>query len=270
MSTVASDYCASGRDVYLRYVKGLEVPVTPPMIHGALYHGILEAVTIHAKKLIFSGMPPELDFTHELSDFGETAVKRLVAKERERLVQAKVKVEELREIKQNMLKLWRFEASQIAAVVTWKLSRTPRIGLDSLAAYAIPFTTEHRLDGTRVGLSKYLSVDAFQAPQPMVLEMKTGKERESHKLALAGYALALESVYRQPVNFGMLAYVRFPADRSVPYVTRRVYPIDNKLRTQFMRERDWKLEIIHRRRDPGISYRCPSTCGFARVCGQET
>jgi CRISPR-associated protein Csa1 len=236
------------------------------MIRGALYHGILEAVTIQAKKLIFSGMPPELDFARELLGYGEVVVKRLVAKERERLVRAKVRVEELREIRQNMLKLWRFEANQIAAAVSWRLSRTPRIGLDSLAAHAVPFTIEHRLDGTRVGLSKYLSVDAFQALQPMVLEMKTGRERESHKLGLAGYALALESVYRRPVNFGMLAYVRFPADRPVPYVVRRIYPIDNRLRTQFMRTRDWKLEIVRYRRDPGAPRRCPSTCGFARVC----
>ncbi|MDI6820501.1 MAG: type I-A CRISPR-associated protein Cas4/Csa1 [Candidatus Hodarchaeaceae archaeon] len=266
VSAIASDFCPTARDVYVRYVEGLEAPASLPMVSGTLYHNTLEAVVTRAKRMIYEGITPDLDIAKALADCADDAVEETMVDKQGLIDEARVAAEDLERVQKNMLRLWRFEAGQIAAAVAQVLSRSPYIGADSLVAHAIPLTMEHRVDGSRVGLSKQLSIDAFQAVRTMVMEMKTGKEREYHGLTLAGYALAFESAFPRQVNFGMLAYVRFPEDRSVPLVVRRVYPIDDGLRLRFLRARDRKLAIVGRRRDPELPPRCPSACGYFRIC----
>jgi CRISPR-associated protein Csa1 len=239
------------------------------MVRGTLYHRTLEAVVTSAKRLIYDGITPDLDFGRALGDQASSAVEKLVTKEQALIDKAGVNPEELEQVRQNMLKLWRSEACQISAAVVSALSSAPRINADSLVAHAIPLTIEHRIDGSHVGLSRGLSIDAFQSLRPMIMEMKTGKEQEFHRLTLAGYALAFESAFERAVNFGMLAYIRFLDDRPVPYVMRRVYPIDNGLRLQFLQMRDRKLEIVDQQRDPGLPRRCPSACSFFEICRSD-
>jgi len=236
------------------------------MIRGTLYHGTMEEVVTTAKRLVYDGITPDLDFGRTLGDKASTAIDELIADERDSIERAGVGPEDLEQVRRNMLKLWRSEACQISAAVTSILTSAPRINPDSLVAHAIPLTIEHRIDGSLIGLSRGLSIDAFQALRPMIMEMKTGKEQEFHRLTLAGYALAFESAFGRAVNFGMLAYVRFLEDRPVPYVMRRVHPIDDRLRLQFLQMRDRKLEIISQQSDPGLPRRCPSSCGYFEIC----
>lgn len=266
VSTIASDFCPTARDVYLRYVEGFEAPPSAPMIRGTLYHGTMEEVVTSAKRLVYSGITPDLDFGRALGDQANTAIDELIGDVRDLIERAGVGPDELEQIRRNMLKLWRSEACQISAAITSTLSSAPRMNADSLVAHAIPLTIEHRIDGSRIGLSRGLSIDAFQALRPMIMEMKTGKEQEFHMLTLAGYALAFESAFGRAVNFGMLAYVRFLEDRPVPYVMRRVHPIDDRLRLQFLQMRDRKLEIISQQSDPGLPRRCPSACSYFEIC----
>lgn len=266
VSSIVSDYCSTARDLYLRRVMGVEAPPGPPLVRGVLYHNTLEAVVTYAKNLIYQGLGPDLELVYKLLARAVAAVDRLLERERDLIRRAGLGRRDLEELRRNMLKLWRFEASQIIGAVTGELSRSFRVGEDSLVAHAIPLTVEHRIDGSRLGLGGHLSIDAFQATRPMILELKSGVERGSHKLALAGYALAFESIYRRPVNFGMLAYLRFSVDRPTPWVIRRVYPIDGRLREKFLEVRDRKLELIQSKRDPGLPKRCPSGCGFFSTC----
>ncbi len=266
VSAVASEFCPTSRDIYLRYVEGFEAPVSLPMVRGTLYHATLEAVVTWAKRLIYEGLTLGSELSRALADCAVEAVEGLLVERQGLIEEARVGDDELEQVKRNMLKLWDFEAGQIAAAVTSIFSRSPHIGVDSLVAHAIPLTMEHRIDGSKVGLSKQLSIDAFQAVHTMVMEMKTGKEQAYHRLTLAGYALAFESAFERRVDFGMLAYIRFPEDRPAPLVVRRVRQIDDELRLQFLRARDRKLAIVARQRDPGLPERCPSTCGYFKIC----
>ncbi|MCS7131538.1 MAG: type I-A CRISPR-associated protein Cas4/Csa1 [Hadesarchaea archaeon] len=266
VSAVASEFCPTSRDIYLRYVEGFEAPVSPPMVKGTLYHATLEAVVTRAKRLIYEGMTFGFELSRALADCADGAIEELLVERQGLIDEARVKGGELEQVRRNMLKLWNFEAGQIASAVASILSRSPHIGADSLVAHAIPLTMEHRIDGSKVGLSRQLSIDAFQAVHTMVMEMKTGKEQAYHRLTLAGYALAFESAFERRVDFGMLAYVRFPEDRLAPLVVRRVRQIDDELRLQFIRARDRKLAIVARQRDPGIPERCPSTCSYFKIC----
>jgi CRISPR-associated protein Csa1 len=266
VSAVASEFCPTARDIYLRYVEGFEAPVSSPMVRGTLYHATLEAVVTQAKRLIYEGIVLGLELSRALADCAEEAIEELLEEKQGLIEEARMEEDELERVRRNMFKLWNFEADQIASAVASILFRSPHMGIDSLVAHAIPLTMEHRIDGSRVGLSKQLSIDAFQAIHTMVMEMKTGKEQAYHRLTLAGYALALESAFRRRVDFGMLAYVRFPEDRPSPLVVRRVRQIDDELRLQFLRARDRKLAIVFRQRDPGRPERCPSTCSYFRIC----
>lgn len=266
VSTIASDFCPTSRDLYLRYIEGFEAIPSPPMVCGTLYHGTLEAVVTTAKKLVYEGINPDLNFGRALDDQGSSVIDGLIADERESIGMAGLGPEELEQIRRNMMKLWNSEACQISAAVISVLSSSPHMNSDSLVAHAIPLTIEHRIDGSRIGLSRGLSIDAFQSLHPMIMEMKTGKEQEFHRLTLAGYALAFESAFERAVDFGMLAYPRFIEDRPVPYVIRRVYPIGDELRLQFLQMRDRKLEIISQQLDPGLPSRCPSACSYIEIC----
>jgi CRISPR-associated protein Csa1 len=266
VSTIASDFCPTARDLYLRYIEGFEAIPSPPMVRGTLYHGTLEAVVTTAKKLVYDGITPDLNFGRAFDGQGGAVIDGLIADERESIEMAEVRSEELQQIRSNMMKLWNSEACQISAAVISVLSSSPHINSDSLVAHAIPLTIEHRIDGSHIGLSRGLSIDAFQSLRPMIMEMKTGKEQEFHRLTLAGYALAFESAFERAVDFGMLAYLRFIEDRPVPYVIRRVYPIDDELRLQFLQMRDRKLEIISQQLDPGLPSRCPSACSYIEIC----
>lgn len=255
LSAVASDFCPRGRDVYLRYVERVELPPSPPALSGSIYHEVFAEAVTRAKRAIYEGVGER--FLEELLEQGEEVVEGLLERARG--------LPELQRVRSNALKLWRFEVCQIASAVGAVLARAPWVGADSLVAHALPLVVEHRLEGSKLGLSKQLSVDAFQALRGLVMEMKTGRERGWHRLALAGYALALESSSGRPVDFGMVAYVRFPEGSPVPQVIRRVYPLGDGPRERFLRARDEKLEILGGR-DPGVPRRCPSSCGYFRVC----
>ncbi len=270
VSSIASEYCPTSRDLYLRRVMGVEAPPGPPLVRGVLYHSTLEAVVTYAKNLIYQGLGPNFELAYELPARAPAAVEHLLEREKDLIRRAGLERRDLEELRGNMLKLWRFESGRIVGAVAGELSRSFRVGKDSLVAHAVPLTVEHRVDGGRLGLSSYLSIDAFQATHPMILELKSGRERESHKLTLAGYALAFESAYKRPVNFGMLAYIRFSLDRPIPWIIRRVYPIDERLRRRFLEVRDWKLELVHDQRDPGLPKRCPSGCGFFSTCRRKS
>jgi len=261
VSSVASDYCPTARDLYLARVVGISRPPSLPLVRGVLYHGVLEAVITLATNLL--SRDPAL--VGKIPARGSEAIRRVLSEHEGLLRRAGLGARDVEGLRLNMLGLWNFEAERIAEAVRG-LRGIPR---EKLAFRAVPVASERRIDGSRVGLSERLSVDAFRVGLPAVFEMKTGKPRESHRLALAGYALAYESARREPVDFGILAYVDFPVVGEAPKVTRVACPIDDGLRARFLEERDRKLEIVSERQDPGVPERCPKGCGFWRVCRRE-
>ena len=126
------------------------------------------------------------------------------------------------------------------------------------------FIVERIIDGSRIGLSNKLMIDAFE-PGNVLIEFKTGKEEYFHRIALAGYALALESETNIPSDYGILIYIRLNGE-PCPKILAKSVLIDEELRREFLDLRDQALSIILNEKDPGLPNQCHPQCPYKSYC----
>ncbi|MEM4972056.1 MAG: type I-A CRISPR-associated protein Cas4/Csa1 [Sulfolobales archaeon] len=240
---VAYRYCETRRDLYLRRVVGARGDSSKPALaNGASIHRIFSEASKAVRALALLGRDgPEI--YEELSrKAGETA--------------SKICPEDSR---QQCEKLYRYLALMWSAEVS-----KAKITYGSQdAAGLIPWISELRVDGTLVGLSDRLSIDALAEPS-IVIEIKTGQRRNFHRLALAGYALAIESSLEIPVDYGALIYININGEIDISIETHYISP---DLRKEFIDARDEAIDLILSGKDPGIARNCPETCPFLEICG---
>lgn len=262
VSEVAGGFCGSMRDIYLRHVVGARAKPSPRMAEGRLYHEVMRWVVEVFKKAIYSrGLVDGYSVFEEVSSRGPRFVADLASKV---FSEAGLGEPSMRTVERGV-RLWRYLALRMSAALDDERSKHPGIFVDSLVTKAVPQVAEYRVDGSRIGLSRELSVDVFM-PTYMVVDYKTGRRRDSYRLALAGYALALESELEVPVNVGALIYVWFD-DAGLPIVRSEYYFIGDELRRDFLDRRDAALEIVYHGRDPGKAPRCSRWCPYAEYCG---
>ncbi len=267
---VASRYCPTARDVYLQYILKKKIEVTYPLIVGRLYHSVMAEVVPLAKKYIYhNGIGSDFNLLNYMISSAEPTINNIIEKN---IQDVKRLVPDIDRVKSYMLNLWNFQSIQIVASVDLVLSKFQYIDSDALVAKAIPLTVEQRIDGSRIGLSKNLSVDAMQIPQTVVMDVKTGKPHDFHALTVAGYALAYESEFKKPINLGCIVYPRFIKNKSVPYIEKKPFLLNDALRKKFIKERNEKTGIIIAESDPGVADEvidkgsCPLSCGFFNFC----
>lgn len=101
-----------------------------------------------------------------------------------------------------------------------------------------PWLSEYMVDGSPLGLSPRLRVDALMSGA--VLELKVGQAKEWHAVQLAGYAMALESQLQVPHDYGLLLSV------SLSPLELRVHGVylDEGLRLKFLEARDAMAEEL--------------------------
>ena len=90
------------------------------------------------------------------------------------------------------------------------------------------------------------------------------EKKEFHKLALAGYALALEASLETAFDYGVLVYVSNNGDVRVDW--EPVY-ISTSLRKEFIEARDELIDMLINDIEPPKASSCPSSCPFKEVCG---
>ncbi len=160
--------------------------------------------------------------------------------------------------------LWDYVTNIYSAELDRAKSKFTNLTEDSLVSAVVPFYVEFPVDGALVGLSNSLRIDAFVPFIPLIAEMKSGKYRYSHELSLAGYALAVESQYEVPVDFGYLCYVNV-TEKEVKSNCKLI-PISDALRSEFLEVRDKGLGILDSGVDPGVANDCEKECLFYKVC----
>lgn len=256
VSEVAERYCRSGRDIYVRRVLGQQGRPTREMQEGAALHAFAAAWLTAAKRLIYSTAPMVvMQALPRLLDADDLEVLPGGAFPADIALTGKLDV------------IRRFETYRLLAATQEALSRQPDIGPDALAATVLPVVVEQRLDGSYLGLSAHLAVDALLIHGPMVLDLKFGVREDFHRLGTTGYALALESVFETAVDLGCIVYVGFRGDSLV--IERDFHFIDDELRTRFIDERDQKQRLVEEELDPGLPDQCYDKCMFLRFCGAE-
>lgn len=255
MYEVASGYCPTARDVYLRRVVGKKAPPSPAMIAGSLLHGIGARLVLAAKRAIYC--QPEAVLA-ALAELAPDVDRELPSSDHE------LPSADWEALAAQANALWRFEHNRIVARVEEALSRQPYIGPDSLVALALPIIVEHKLNGSFLGLSPYLSTDAFVFSEPMVVDLKFGPRQSFDRLATTGYALVMESVHECPIDLGCVAYVRFKSDRVL--VERDFHAVDDELRQWLIEARDHKARLVEEEIDPGRPSECYAQCHYWRAC----
>ena len=267
MYEVSAGYCETSRDVYLRRVVGMKGTPNVAMIAGSLFHELLSTLILSAKKAIYCRTEQVVDVLKQLGEQcpidGATEVEvnssRLGA-DLARIGDGRQRAETIRQARL----LWRFELNRILARVEEVLSSQPHVGPDSLAAMAVPVTVELNLNGTFLGLSPYLSTDAFVFSEPMIIDLKFGPKQPFDRLSTTGYALVMESVHEVPVDIGCVVYVRFRDDRVL--IERDFHLIDDELRQWLIEARDTKARLVEEEFDPGLPSECYEQCQYLGFC----
>jgi len=251
---VASQYCGTGRDLYLRRVEGRRPGPSAAMVEGGYLHGLVSRIFLAAKRIVYrdgADCLEALEADLASPQLGEAALSPLTQEEREDLLW---KAEAL----------WQFEHRRILHKVQEAVNKHAHIGPDAIAALAMPVIVDQRLDGTFLGLSAHLAADAFATLDGIVMDVKFGPKEAFHRLSTTAYALVLESIYERPMDLGGVVYVTFRGRRIV--VEREFHVIDDELRQWFIEARDERARLVEEQIDPGLPERCPSTCPFLDVC----
>ncbi len=253
---VANSYCPNNRDIYLRRVMGVKSAPNRPMLEGSLLHDLICRFIIAVKRIIYTQ--------------GSNSLKLLSLLDKADFIQvpdtafALLGQEEADAIKARMEILWEYEFYNIYNRIQSVLAAQPYIGPDALVALALPVTVEQKLNGSYLGLSSHLSVDAFVFSEPMVVDIKFGKKEKFHRLSVTGYALVMESLYEYPINVGCIVYPSIKGNRLS--IERDFCFIDDELRQWFIEERDERMRMVHEEIDPGLASQCPEICPLWREC----
>lgn len=242
VSEVAYRYCETARDVFLRRVRRLEFKPSPQMRIGSIVHSVFHAAAWDVRRLLVNGLD------------SWRVYEELAGKARERLIEliGGDGISWAVSFYKYLVLGWASEAARVEALyggeaVTW-----------------LPWFTEVRVDGSSLGLSNNLRVDAL-AEGGVVVEVKYGKPLEFHKTGLAGYALALESQLEVPVDYGILVYVN-GIPEGKPRISYEYVYIDNHLRHEFLEKRDEIIDMLETQREPPRQPSCPKTCPFYEYC----
>ncbi|MDI6893164.1 MAG: type I-A CRISPR-associated protein Cas4/Csa1 [Bacillota bacterium] len=253
---VASRYCPTGRDLFLRRVHKVKPPPNRAMTLGSVFHDTLVSIMVRAKRLIYEkGVAGYQEIVQTLREPDPAPLERH---------RASLGDEGFEEVMRRCRIIWEFEAARIIARIQEYLAKQPYIGEDSLVSLAIPVVVEQKLDGSFLGLSANLSADAFTFSEPMVLDLKFGDRRPFHRLTTAGYALVMEALHEYPINVGCLIYAEFREDRLV--ISKDFHLIDDEVRQWFIEERDEKMRMIAEEIDPGRADDCHPACPYHPTC----
>jgi CRISPR-associated protein Csa1 len=240
-------YCSTLRNLYLRQ-KGYKVGEESSLIKkGRAIHDTYSTAISTIKRLLYSS--PQID-GNKLKTLMTDEFYSFLKKYEDQADYVKT--------------LWDYITNIYSAELDRVRSKFFNLTEDSLVSSVVPFYVEYPVDGSLVGLSSSLRIDAFVPFIPLIAEMKTGKYKYSHELQLAGYALAFESQYEIPIDFGYLCYVN--VDEKEVKSNCKLIQISNSLRSEFLDKRDKALEIMDNVIDPGIANDCEKECPYYKVC----
>lgn len=258
VADITSGFCPTGRDVYLRYVERVRGGDNPILQRGRLIHEVFERAVEVVKGIIYSAGPrisgEELEDTMrgELPGLTEELVRKY----------SLVREDHVRWLTK---RLWGEASRTYAAALDTVKARSRYLRLDSIVAATVPVMAEFPIDGSLIGLSRALRVDALLPPS-IIVEIKTRAWRREFDLSVAGYAMAMEANYEIPVDHGVLMMVHADPERGEVLVRPKVVVVGEDLRADFIDERDRRREIIEYGTDPGIARECPPECPFRQYC----
>jgi len=261
---VAGYYCPTGRDIYLKRVQGIVVRPNKAMVIGGLLHEALAYLLTRAKREIYlKGIGGCEEALEALRDPKISVIGDFIRDIDKSEINALTK-QEFEGVRKKISLIWKHQTNALIFEAQELLTKQPYIGVDSLVSLAIPITVEQKLDGSFLGLSKYLSADAYRFYETMILDLKFGRPQSFHRLATTGYALVMEALYEYPINCGCIVYPEFKNERLI--IQKDYHLIDDELRQWFIEARDEKMRMVYDEIDPGKPDECYDNCPYLEVC----
>jgi len=255
VSDVAGGFCESGRIVYVRYVLRRREFPSFRLLRGSFIHAVYGEAIRAVKSLIYGGVSAG-EFRDEFVEVGEKVYGRLMSK-----------FSHVWDSRRIFDLLWRYAADVYSSCLLRARSISPYLTADSLASMVVPLITEYPVDGSLIGLSRAIRIDALLHPS-IIVEVKTREIHPDYEIGLAGYALAFESLYEIPVNYAVLVKVDLNEKRGTVRFYERIIQISDELRTRFIEKRDMLARIVSEGIDPGRPSRCHRDCPYFKVCSE--
>lgn len=257
IAETSSRYCPTNRDLFLQRVHKVKMPPNESMIFGFIFHAYLCNFVTASKRAIY--LYYEKGSVERILKEVEAVDPLFLEQFQDRLDERQVS-----DASKKLNALHRYEFLSFGARLEETLSRQPHIGADALVASVLPVVVERKLDGTRLGLSPYLSCDAVYLSEPIIVDLKFGPRRDFHFLGPTGYGLVMESLYEYPINVGCVVYVNFKNDSLRVEKDFRI--LSDELRQAFIEERDEKMRMIYEEIDPGMPEECYEPCHYLPEC----
>ncbi len=237
VSEVAS-YCPTKRDTWLRRVAKVPSEGNETLKIGLLVHELIHETIKRVRKYLAVNENP-LDVYRDV-------------------VEEVVGATEIPEcIKDWAIRLVKHIAIQLIAEASWS-----SVG-DGVNPW-LSWISEVRVDGSLLGLSKNLRVDALTGSN-IVVDFKLSKPYENHKLMITAYAMALEANLEVPVDYGLIIYIN-GVGNSLNIKAEPLY-ISSYLRKDFIDARDEVIDMILSEREPPKATSCNPACPFKSYCG---
>lgn len=260
VSDVVNEFCDSGRAVYLKYIMKIESKANWRINLGSLIHNIISEACRVAKLIVYLGSVEDgASFREEF----ENKFPKIIDK-----VMNKTEKESSEKILLILKRIWGYAANVFASAFDKQSSKSPYLSIDGLAALVVPMITEYPLDGSLIGLTKAIRVDALIPPN-LIVEVKTRAYKECYEVGLAAYALSFESIYETPIDFALLVNLGFDKDFKSFKVYEKSVLISDELRQRFIERRDWLARIVEEEIDPGKAKKCDINCPFLYYCSSE-
>jgi len=256
---IACSICPTRRDAWIRHkVLKKSVPTTAHQAKGFIVHKLISSMFLKAKKLVYLGYE---DLRDELIRSADESLKREINEMKKSIELSDKDVNELTEFCKQIAK---WQATRIESKVLEIKAKYPFLNEESLVQLSFPMATEVVVDGSLLGLSKYLRADAAWMLGGMIFDIKLGKKEEWHRIQVAGYALAFESVFERPVDIGCTIYVSKVGNNIK--IDRDLYIVSDYLRSSFLEKRDELQMMLLKDSEPDVADNCPKYCVFRSYC----
>ena len=257
VSDIVPGYCETGRNIYIKYVLHAKQRPNSILERGYIVHSIHENAVASAKRIILtltkiSGDTFLENFRSELDYVKNRILSR-------------THVYSVEEASWLIEALWRKAGFIYSGEIEKALSRSRHLSRETLVSLVSPELAEFPVDGTLVGLTPTLRIDSL-LPTGLIVEIKSRPFKEEYMLTLAGYALAFESQYETPVDFGVLLQVQIDERKRDIKFYKKIVPISDDLRSSFLERRDMLMASIAENRDPGMPEICNPACPYLHVC----
>ncbi|MCS7109125.1 MAG: type I-A CRISPR-associated protein Cas4/Csa1 [Sulfolobales archaeon] len=233
----AAPYCPTRRDVWLR--KAVKVPpeLNEQLKVGLTIHEIIHATLKCLRKYVLTTQHPWTTY----EDVLEEVMKAV-------------------NIPEGMngwgTQLIKYMIIQTLAEASWNV-------VGEGATPWLPWISEVRVDGSSLGLSKNLRIDALTGSNILV-DFKMGKPCENHKLMVTAYAMALEANLEVPIDYGIIIYVNGVND-SLNIKSEPIY-VTSELRKDFIDSRDEVVDMLLSDREPPKAQACIPSCPYRNQC----